>query len=387
MVDEPGETRVFEQAMSFITTSFEKHAVGKTRETGWSHYDLYPSFGLWDYQVESNKQEPGFILLKQVDKKGFGLYTQRWLPDGPSLRGFHAKVTTAPLYVPGRRYGLVRYDKATGRVSRDSLLADGKGRLVIEMGADGEAGIFTLKDVPEWVALDHQMESGGRYLHTDQENRLSIRLFNRGGEHIGSAKIRVVISTKDTSVRWKDSVVTMTVPAGERVVKLPSFVFTTYKAPPPHGEPADIRFHLSIQRSSGVYKDELTVPVFFTAPYFDTVQIDDGRLVRDSAWGQGNGNGVADAGERILLYQGVHRLRLYTEDPWVLPMEERLADEVIPARWPDGYTLSSVLQISPGCPDGHVIELLGCYETKTFNPIERKLVWGRVKLTVRNTVH
>jgi hypothetical protein len=132
------------------------------------------------------------------------------------------------------------------------------------------------------------------------------------------------------------------------------------------------------------FEDELILPVFFDVPAFDSLRIDDGIQVRDSTFGRGNADGVASAGEEIMVYVDSARLRLYTDDPYVLASRERLVDEVLPARWPDGFTLSSVIKISDDCPDGHVIECLASYETKTHMPIERQLTWGKVQIKVDN---
>src|SRR5690606_36555999 len=100
------------------------------------------------------------------------------------------------------------------------------------------------------------------------------------------------------------------------------------------------------------------------------------------SYGTGNGDGVAAAGEAVLLYAGEHRLRLYTDDPYVVTASERAADEVVPSRWPDGFTLSSIVKIAEECPQGHVIEFLASYDSKDFETIERKVTWGKVFLTV-----
>ncbi|HAH22245.1 MAG TPA: hypothetical protein DCL77_00475, partial [Prolixibacteraceae bacterium] len=60
-----------------------------------------------------------------------------------------------------------------------------------------------------------------------------------------------------------------------------------------------------------------------------------------------------------------------------------LVDEILPAFWPDGYTLSSVVKIADNCPSGHIIEFLAHYETKTFMPIHREVKWGKVKIIVK----
>ena len=132
------------------------------------------------------------------------------------------------------------------------------------------------------------------------------------------------------------------------------------------------------------FEDEIVVPVFFDVPVFDNVQIDDGLPIRGSAFGTGNADGIASAGEKVMLYLDTARLRLYTDDPYVEASQERLIDEMIPARWPDGFTLSSVIKISDHCPDGYVIECLASYETKAYMPIERKVTWGKVRIKVEN---
>jgi hypothetical protein len=152
-----------------------------------------------------------------------------------------------------------------------------------------------------------------------------------------------------------------------------------------HGEPSQIRFRVYMNYGGKEYSDELIVPVLFNAPSFDSIRIDDGRNIRTRSYGSGNADGMADAGEKIMIYQGLHRLRLYTNDPWVIRDEEELVDEQIPAIWEDGYALSSVIAISNECPDGHIIELTGDYETNSFNPVERKLHWGTVKIKVSNS--
>ncbi|MHA4809451.1 alpha/beta fold hydrolase [Flavitalea flava] len=394
MVDKTGETKVFEKAVSFVTHAFKKHNGEVKNPVNWSHYDLYPTFTVWDYQVESDKDRPGFLLLKNVDRQGFGFYTQRWLPNGPALKAVHTLITTAPLYEPNKIYSLAKYQpsaRATGAAEKvpekillDKVQSDGTGRIKVDFDGDGgEAGIFSAKDAPEYVFLDYSIGKKGRFLANGPDNLLTLRLFNRGGENKTPGKILVTISTKDPSVMWKDTIVTMSVSPDQRLLTLPPFILSCYKKPPPHAEPADIRFHITVSGASHGLNDEFTVPVFFKVPPFDRIRVDDGRQVRDTVMGNGNGDGLADPGERIMLYQGSHRLRLYYDDPWVVSGMERQTDEMIPARWPDGFTLSSVIELDSDCPDGHAVEFLACYETKTFNPIERKLTWGRVTLKIK----
>jgi hypothetical protein len=157
-----------------------------------------------------------------------------------------------------------------------------------------------------------------------------------------------------------------------------------FKIPPAHAEPPEVKFRITIMTSRDTLTDDLEIPVFFDVTYFHHVQIDDGIMVKDSVWGRGNADHIANAAEKVLAYEDGKRLRLYTEDPWVIQENEQLLDEVIqPSIWPDGFTLSSIIHISPNCPDGHVIECLASYETKTYNPIERKVNWGKIRIVVQ----
>jgi enterochelin esterase-like enzyme len=394
MVDLPGETKVFEKAVKFVMDAFHQR---RPPEASWSHVDLYPDFSLWGYRVESDKREPGFISLKNVDRSGFGVYTLSWLPAGPPLDTIHIKVSTAPVYFAGKCYGLAEFSALTGAVRLSRVSADEHGRLTVTSdGAGNEFGFFDAGDKPHFVFLDYAMHSSDamhgsdtksgtdHYLHIGNRNKLTIRLFNRGGENALTRTLRVALSTADSAVKIADTLLTVTLRPGQRIIDLPPFRISCFKTPPPHAEPPEIKFRIRVYAGKELCKDDFIAPVWFNTPYFDSVRIDDGLAVRDSAWGKGNADGRADAGESIMVYQGSHRLRLFTDDPWVQKKNERLAAELIPARWPDGIDLSSVIRISQDCPDGHTIEFLGHYETKAFNPIERKLTWGRLSITVHH---
>ena len=386
MIDEKGETTVFEDAVKFVTNTFDSLAfIPETTPQNWSHYDLYNTFTVWNYTVKSNKNEPGLIFLRNVDKNGFGFYTKRWLPNGPPIIGFHANISTAPIYDAGKNYNLLDYNKAKNKIAVNAVQADEDGKINMHLNGDHEIGIFTSDDKPEFIFLNHtvsnrQDSAKSKYLKDIKNNRLRIQLLNRGGEIKTAAEMQVKITTADSSIKLKDSLIIVNVIAGQRVITLSPLTVACTKMPPLHAEPADVRFHVTIIVDSTENDDEFTVPVFFDVPEFDNIKVDDGVLMRDSIFGNGNGNGIMNAGESIMLYQDSNRLRLYTEDSFVINKEERLADEIIPARWPDGYTFSSVIKISPECPDGHEIQFLASYETKTYNPIERKVHWGKVKI-------
>ena len=382
MIDKPGETKAFEMAMRFVTEQFGQH---KAEPVIWSHYDIYSRFNVWDYQVSSNKQVPGFIFLSDVSKGGLGLYTHRWLPDGPSIRGIEAEITTAPLYKAGKTYYTAKWVASRNRVETGRVTADAQGRIyLVAEGTGCETGIYDDQSKPDIITLAFFLNDSDRLLRTGEPNRLIIELFNRGGEVREKKKLRITIKTADSTVTLTDSVQDAWIDKSERLVKSAPFVLSCDKLPPEHGEPFQIRLQIKVETDDTVSVDEIIIPVLFDAAAFRNVVIDDGIEIKDRAFGSGNHDGVADAGERLLLYEGNRRLRLYTNDPWVDGSKEELFDEQLPAIWEDGFTLSSIIYIKDDCPDGHVIEFTGSYETNTWNPVERNLHWGKVFVAVRN---
>jgi hypothetical protein len=382
MVDKTGETKVFEMAMKFVTNSFSKAPVPGSR---FSHYDLYPAFSIWGYNVKTNKKEPGYIFIKNADKKGFGLYTNKWLPDGLSLAIDSISITTPPLYTADKTYNILRYETKTGKLNTTTQQANKDKTLSFFYNTgETETGIFENTDSPSFVFLDYTANNKSRYLHNHQTGSISLRLLNRGNAIYPTGKIKVTLSTTDNGIIIKKNTAEAIIKAGQHIVNIPAFTIASNKKAPIHAEPPQVKFKLHIQNGKHSFSDDFTVPILYEMPLLDSIQVDDQIAIRVRSYGTGNSNGIADVGENIMLYSGRHRLRLYTEDKWVLNNEEKLVDEMIPARWPDGYTLSSIIKISPDCPDGHVIEFYASFETKTFNPIERKTSWGKVKLTIHN---
>lgn len=373
MIDRTGETKVFEQAMKFVMDAFKKRALPGSR---WSHYDLYPSFNVWDYTIHTNKKEPGYLFLKNVDQKGFGFYAHQWLPEGAPFNLDSINITTAPLYKPSEKYQIVSYEKKSNKLEIRSQQADKNGRLHFFYQRPGiETGIYNDTSSASFILLDYHTGNKSRYLHNNQTGKIFLRLFNRGNTQLTASKIKLLLSSTDSSVIFPKKSIQKIIDPTQRIIDIPPFTVLCQKKPPLHAEPSSIKSRITIQNGSQIFSDDFIIPVLYESPLFDSIKVDDQ---------QGNANGIAEAGENIILYSGSHRLRLYTEDTWVLSEEEKILDEVIPAIWPDGFTLSSMIKISPDCPDGHTIEFYGSYETKTFNPIERKTTWGQLKLTIQN---
>ena len=380
-VDDPGETKVFEMAMQFVVNRFQ-HPV--PLQKSWSHYDLYPEFGLWDYSVKSNKNEPGYLYLRNVSPAGFGFYTRKWLPDGPLIKNCKATITTAPVYQKGKNYDVVLYRQGSENPMLQHVKTDQDGRLQIELTGEGYEVCISHKSQPaDFVVLDHQLELGKRYIRVDDQNQLTLTLLNRGGSAYAGKKVRLEVTCADPTVLLSNAVQNITANKKGRTTRSQSIGIICTKTPPDDASPPWIKLNVQISCGKDVFSDALTVPVFFDVPYFSNICVDDGVSVKDQAMGTGNGNGQAEASEHVMLYENGHRLRLYTDDPYVETTSEQLYDEILQGIWRDGFTFSSIVKIAENCPSGHVIEFLANYETKTRMPIHRKVHWGKVKVTVK----
>ena len=382
-VDDPGETKIFEMAMQFIINRFHRPI---PLQKAWSHYDLYPEFDVWGYTVESNKAEPGFLYLRNVSPAGFGFYTRRWAPDGPPIENCTATVTTAPLYKRGESYELAVYRQGSEKPVLLKKKADGDGRIQIELTGDGcEVSISHASQPADFIVFGHQLAGGKRYVRVNGKNELYITFLHRGGDAY-EGNVQLTVNCTEPTVSLSNAVQDIVLDTKGSTFQCRPIGVTCTKTPPPDGSPPWIKLNVQVRCGHEVSYDVITLPVFFDVPYFANITIDDGRLGSDSAqqiFGTGNGNGLAEASEQIMAYENGHRLRLYTDDPYIEPDSELLFDEIVPGGiWGDGVTLSSIVKIAANCPPGHTIEFLAKYETK-IRPIHRLTHWGKVKITVK----
>jgi hypothetical protein len=396
-IDDPGEIKIFESAVRFVMDRFEHtKPLGKR----WSQYDLCQQFEVRGYSVKSNKDEPGFLFLKNVDESGFGFYTRKWLPDGPAIKGCKATVSTAPVYAPNSDYEIRIFHSKEKEIETIQVRADGEGRLHIELPGEGcEVGISKKGQQPNFVAAGYQLQKNQQFLKVNETNELALQIFNRGGKSGSAQHFKITLSCADSAVVIHEPVQSIKFKKSDGLFSTKPFQVECFKKPPSDGSPAWLRMEVNMECDSLNFKDHFMLPVRYDVTDFENIQVDDGRAVAptkkqgdyfkgetDSVYGTGNGDGIISPSEQIMLYENGHRLRLYTEDPFVVSEDEILIDEMLPAKWPDGFTLSSVVKIADDCPDGHVIEFLAHYETKTFMPIYRQVKWGKVKIEVKRII-
>jgi len=67
------------EMFEFIMKTFDNP---QEKPEKWNHIDVYPDFSVWDYDISSDRDVPGFTVLENVDKGGFRCTVREHLPDG-----------------------------------------------------------------------------------------------------------------------------------------------------------------------------------------------------------------------------------------------------------------------------------------------------------------
>jgi hypothetical protein len=312
--------------------------------------------------------------------------TVKWAPDGPPIAGVDITVTTAALYQPNASYMLFDYNESQETASIIAINSDAQGRISFSVNHEPhQIGIHAPGDPAEIVFLDYIVDGGSEFLLQDEEASLRVRLLNRGAQTVEG--VTISMHSPDAVVFNDTTVVAGTILAGESVWSTEAFALTAGKQPPQDGSPWKARMYMTITDNQGnVWKDEFDVPVMFTVDEFTGIEVDDGRQVSGDVFGTGNGNGIPEPGEKVMLYYNGNRLRLYTDDPQIVRQEGAIHADMLPSVWPDGTTLSSIVSISTQGQADNTITFLACYETKEHATINRNVHWGTVTLVVENTV-
>lgn len=379
MVDLPGETRVFEKALSFVTSAFSDPLPPAVE---WTHHDLYPQFEIYGYNVQSDMSKPGFISLRHVTPTGLGIGTAKWLPDGPPLDSVTVQVTTPPLYSAGAMMHVVKLRSDNHALAESNIRADDQGRLHFYLdGANYEIGISPAAVENAAVIATAIEATNGRRSLRPGDNTVRFGLLNYGKISPGET-VEVSVTSSDSTVSISKA--SRTVIPGRRSFSSNAVTIRCAKSAPTDATPPFVRLRVGVTARGITRYNEFVVPVWFDVPPFAHIAIDDNRKVNDStmARGQGNGDGIANPGERIVIYVDGRPLKLFTDSPYVVAAKEEQFDIMVPAKWPDGFTFASIISIAGDVPPGISLPLLGNYETKEFMPVKRDVHWGTIELAI-----
>jgi poly(3-hydroxybutyrate) depolymerase len=337
----------------------------------WDHIDVYPEFGVWDYLVSSDRDISGFTVLENVDKRGFRCSVMEFLPDGELMPFIKLSVTTAPVYEKNQEYIINDIDKRNWKATRKTVKSDSSGRLKIELnGSVHEIGINKSDDSP-LLCISSVQITDASWAVTNKKVAVNISLLNKGMSNAENVKAILIPARDNTKVLGKESDFGTVEMNSIRNCSIPFRFLVSLDSI------EIVKFKLVIHDGKNhEWTDFFEIPIRKELPLFKNVEIADGRTFTVPAagvdsvsifLGTGNGDGIANPGESIVLLvkdQGRYwRTELYTSDKFVNKngINARYSDNWGNYDHVGGSAKYSVPLLSSDCPQNHNIEFFAGY--------------------------
>lgn len=318
------------------------------KPAAFSHIDPYPNFGVWNWEVVSDRRWPGFTVFENVSRSGFRSAVREWVPDGAVLPGVKLTITSPRLYTPSTAYPVQYIRVRDGSVRRATQKSDAQGRLAFELtGEQYEVGVGA---APVIAIAGFEMTNAA-WATAGQPVQLRLKFWNKGGARSG------------TSV-WKWTSSTPGVKFSANPTHLPSLA---------SGEAATLTLTCTFERaavsgaritaSDGPTELSIDIPVFPAVEEAANYQIADGTVVAPytHSLGEGNRDGHAGPGESFALLLpdsgALRAAELFTND--------KCLDNT--ARITDSGARISLPTIHPDCEPGHRIHALARIGLRYFS--------------------
>ena len=338
----------------------------------WGHVDVYPEFLVWGYHVSSDRSVPGFTILENVDKRGFKCSVREFLPDGEILPFVKLTVTTPAVYAKNQEYVIQDIDTKSLRTSTKTIRSDNSGRLVIALnGSVHEIGINKKSDKANLCIATVQVENMS-WATLGKDVSLSIKILNKGLSSTGE-KVRAKLSaTRKSATVIQSQSQFGRIGINELKSCQAPFIF--------HVSTDSIeieKFKLTIEDDgSNEWTEFFEIPLKRDLPEIKDFEIADGRrftVVKGGVdsetvlLGQGNGDGIANPGESIVLLvkdqNKYWRTSVVFSDQFVNPfgVNIRRSDDWTDFDHVGASAKYNIPLIASNCPENHPIEFLAEY--------------------------
>jgi S-formylglutathione hydrolase FrmB len=355
------------EMFGFLLKAFENPLA---RPSQWDHIDVYPDFSIWGYDIRTNRTVSGFTILENVDKRGFKCSVREFLPRGELLPFVNVSVTTPPIYEKNTEYIIHDIDTRSLKKTQQILHSDSQGRLIISMtGSSHEIGLNKKGDKPniQIVSADIQNMS---WITEEKDVTLAVKLVNKGlsvGKNI-NAKLS---ATKNTTRIKQDKSSFGDIATSEIKNGQTNFNFQV------KGGVEVVKLKLTIQdENKNEWVDFFEVPVRKDVAEIKEFEIADGKVFtvakggndsETALLGNGNGDGIANPGESIVVLvkdiQKYWRTDLYSSDPCINPFGVALRKSDYWGNY-DHVGASAkydIPLIASNCPENHTVQFFAEY--------------------------
>ena len=304
-----------------LQLDFHMDQFGKKHErpVDWNHIcPAFKTFEQWGYQFRIERSFPALTILENVSRNHMEVLSREFIPDGPVVMGETIHIATDSLYTPLSTYGLRIYNLANNEFSTKKVQASGEGRLSFSLPGGGNVvGIYgeDIIPAPDLRVFDF-LNRDYIYMEQGREHSLDLRLANIGPGGIRQINIRAFSSHPHINFS-ADQINLPDLESGGSIRLDPAFRFSfigydkEYLA-------GNIQFEIKV---NGVITDTQKIVFMATpaSPYVDEdeVIVLDGRTVENVrvfnqqhnkseiislTGGSGNGNGIPERGEEVLVY-------------------------------------------------------------------------------------
>ncbi len=337
----------------------------------WGHVDVYPDFSVWGYKVSSDRDLPGFTKMENVNADGFRIAVREFLPDGGLMPYVNLSVTTAPIYEEGQAYLINDFNLINGTASQKTIRSDETGRLKIILdGSLHEIGITKKGGVPVISVVSFEIEDMP-WATQRKDVSVSVKLLNKG------IKIAENVTAELSAFRESAKIVKSksafgSIDVNETKESQTPFVFNVSS-----DSIEIVKFNLAVQdKNNNVWNESFEVPLIPGKPEIEDFIIADGREVTvadagkyslTTILGNGNGDGIANPGESIVLLAKdggkLWRTFLYSSDTFINPFGMNIRESDNWGRYDHvgGSAKYSVPMIASDCPENHPVEFFAEY--------------------------
>jgi len=325
------------------------------RPAVWNHADVYPNFTVWGWEVASDRKQPGFTTLSNVSAAGFRSSVREWLPGGAAIPGVKLSLETDKLYAPRKPQTVTIVRLRDGNVQRRTIAAGPDGRLNLEL--DGEEYEVGISSGPVLAISGYRLD-GAEWATAGEPVHARLRVWNKGAAPSKPGTLRWLSPNAGVDLAPMSSELPAIAPGQSTEIG----ITVTVRDPK--------RAIVKVVAVQGDARMPVEIPLFPPAKPFADFRVVDGQQVRifqhatekvQLTLGDGNGDGKADAGERIAILlpeDDVYRAaELFTNDACVDHTLRAFDD------WSDYDRVGasakySLPMIKPDCPPGHVIHAL-----------------------------
>ena len=353
---------------SFILKSFDNPP---PKPLKYDHIDVYPEFSVWDYQVSSDRMVPGFTILENADKRGFRCSVREFLPDGELLSLVNLRITTPPGYKKNQWYTINDVDTKTLKTLQQSILSNQDGRLTIAVnGSSHQIGINKKTDKPNICIASVNIQNMPWATHKKNIS-IAVKLLNKGLSD--GKKITATLSSTRSSAQVTQSesafgnIAVNEINEGKNL-----FTFRVQE------DSIEIeKFKLTLRDdNNNEWIEFFEIALKKDLPEVKDFKIADGKIFVVAkagvdtvtiSLGTGNGDGIANPGESIVILVKDQnkwwRTDLTFSDQYINPfgINIRKSDNWSSIDHVGGSAKYDIPLISSDCPEGHFLEFFVAY--------------------------